>query len=421
MIKDLTKGSPIKAILGFAVPMLFGNLFQQMYNMADSIIVGKYVGVKALAAVGGTGAINFLVLGFIIGVSSGFMIPVSQAFGAKDFDRLRRLVTNAAWLSLVVGSIMTVLTVTLTKPMLRLMNTPDDIFQGSYEYIGTIFACFVNIALDLLFVLVFKMGVFGAAFATDISQFVSCILCFLFIKKKYTILKMNKGDWTFNTKLSNKLLLMGLPMGLQYSITAIGSTVIQTAVNGLGSVYVAAITAGNKVSLLFTQPYDTIGTAMATFCGQNLGARKLDRIHKGMKQGIIAMGVYTVFAFFAIILAGKYVALLFVNADQVELLSYVDKFLFANASFYFPLGLLMVLRYAIQGLGHSLFAMLAGIMEMIARCAVAFIGIVWFGVDAIYYSNATAWIAANIFLIPAFIMVMKKIENNFKTNGTVNG
>ena len=200
MIKDLTKGSPIKAILGFAVPMLFGNLFQQMYNMADSIIVGKYVGVKALAAVGGTGAINFLVLGFIIGVSSGFMIPVSQAFGAKDFDRLRRLVTNAAWLSLVVGSIMTVLTVTLTKPMLRLMNTPDDIFQGSYEYIGTIFAgilgimfynllsgimralgdsktplyflifsSFVNIALDLLFVLVFKMGVFGAAFATDIS------------------------------------------------------------------------------------------------------------------------------------------------------------------------------------------------------------------------------------------------------------
>ena len=204
-------------------------------------------------------------------------------------------------------------------------------------------------------------------------------------------------------------------------IPVIGSTVIQTAVNGLGSVYVAAITAGNKVSLLFTQPYDTIGTAMATFCGQNLGARKLDRIHKGMKQGIIAMGVYTVFAFLAIVFAGRYVALLFVNADQVELLGYVDKFLFANAAFYFPLGLLMVLRYAIQGLGHSLFAMLAGIMEMIARCAVAFIGIVWFGVDAIYYSNATAWIAANIFLIPAFIMVMKKIENNFKMNGTVNG
>ena len=274
MIKDLTKGSPIKAILGFAVPMLFGNIFQQMYNMADSIIVGKYVGVKALAAVGGTGAINFLVLGFIIGVSSGFMIPVSQAFGAKDFDRLRRLVTNAAWLSLIVGSLMTVLTVSLTRTMLRVMNTPDDIFQGSYEYIGTIFAgilgimfynllsgimralgdsktplyflifsSFVNIALDLLFVIVFKMGVFGAAFATDISQFISCVLCFLFIKKKYTILKMNKGDWAFNTKLSNKLLLMGLPMGLQYSITAIGSTVIQTAVNGLGSVYVAAISA----------------------------------------------------------------------------------------------------------------------------------------------------------------------------------
>ena len=451
MIKDLTKGNPIKAILGFAVPMLFGNIFQQMYNMADSIIVGKYVGVRALAAVGGTGAINFLVLGFIIGVSSGFMIPVSQAFGAKDFDRLRRLVTNAVWLSLIVGTLITIITVTLTKPMLRLMNTPDDIFQGSYEYIATIFAgilgimfynllsgimralgdsktplyflifsSFINIALDLLFVIVFKMGVFGAAFATDISQLISCILCFLFIKKKYTILKMNKSDWTFNSNLSNRLLLMGLPMGLQYSITAIGSTVMQTAVNGLGSVYVAAITAGSKVSLLFMQPFDTLGTAMATFCGQNLGAGKLDRIHKGMKQGIMVMAGYSAFAILALIFGGRYIALLFVNVSEVEILGYVEKFLFANALFYFPLGLLMILRYAIQGLGYSIFAMVAGVMEMVARCAVAFIGIVWFGVDAIYYSNPTAWIAANIFLIPAFIMVMKKIENNYKMNGENN-
>ena len=206
-------------------------------------------------------------------------------------------------------------------------------------------------------------------------------------------------------------------MGLQYSITAIGSTVIQAAVNGLGSIYVAAITAGSKVSLLFTQAYDTLGTAMATFCGQNLGAKKLDRINKGMKQGIIAMGIYTVFAFFAIIFGGRYVALLFVNADETVLLGYVGKFLFANASFYFPLGLLIILRYGIQGLGHSMFAMAAGIMEMIARCAVAFIGLAWFGVDAIYYSNAAAWIAANIFLIPAFIMVMKKIKKIIIQNG----
>ena len=207
-------------------------------------------------------------LGFIIGVSSGFMIPVSQAFGAKDFDRLRKYVTNAAWLSLIVGLLITVLTVALTGTLLRLTNTPDDIFQGSYEYIGTIFAgilgimfynllsgimralgdsktplyflifsSFVNIVLDLLFVIVFKMGVFGAAFATDISQLISCILCFLFIKKKYTILKMGKGDWTLNSTLVNRLLIMGLPMGLQYSITAIGSTVMQTAAKDL-TVYI---------------------------------------------------------------------------------------------------------------------------------------------------------------------------------------
>ena len=283
-----------------------------------------------------------------------------------------------------------------------------------------IFSSFINIALDLLFVIVFKMGVFGAAFATDISQLISCILCFLFIKKKYTILKMNKSDWTFNSNLSNRLLLMGLPMGLQYSITAIGSTVMQTAVNGLGSVYVAAITAGSKVSLLFMQPFDTLGTAMATFCGQNLGAGKLDRIHKGMKQGIMVMAGYSAFAILALIFGGRYIALLFVNVSEVEILGYVEKFLFANALFYFPLGLLMILRYAIQGLGYSIFAMIAGVMEMVARCAVAFIGIVWFGVDAIYYSNPTAWIAANIFLIPAFIMVMKKIENNYNMNGENN-
>ena len=451
MIKDLTKGSPIKAILGFAVPMLFGNIFQQMYNMADSIIVGKYIGVKALAAVGGTGALNFLVLGFIIGVSGGFMIPVSQSFGAKDFDRLRKFVTNATWLSLIVGIIITVLTVTFAKPMLNIINTPDDIFQGSYEYITTIFAgilgimfynllsgimralgdsktplyflifsSFVNIVLDLLFVIVFNMGVFGAAFATDISQFISCFLCFLYIRKRYSILKMQKGDWAFNRKLSNKLLMMGIPMGLQYSITAIGSIVIQAAVNGLGSVYVAAITAGSKVSLLFTQAYDTIGSAMATFCGQNLGAGRFDRIHKGMKQGIATMGIYTVFAFFAIILFGRYIALLFVNADETELLGYVGKYLFANAAFFFPLGLLIILRYAIQGLGYSVFAMVAGIMEMIARCGVAYLGLAWFGADAIYYSNAAAWIAANIFLIPAFLMVMRNIENNHSMNGRIN-
>ena len=441
MIKDLTKGNPIKAILGFAIPMLFGNLFQQMYNMADSIIVGKYIGVKALAAVGGTGALNFLVLGFIIGVSGGFMIPVSQAFGAKDFDRLRKYVTNAAWLSLITGLLITIITVALTDTLLRITNTPDDIFQGSYEYIGTIFAgilgimfynllsgimralgdsrtplyflifsSFINIALDLLFVIVFKMGVFGAAFATDISQFISCILCFLFIKKKYTILKMNKGDWAFNPSLSGRLLIMGIPMGLQYSITAIGSTVLQTAINSLGSVYVAAITAGGKVSMIFTQAYETIGATMATFCGQNLGAKKISRIHQGIRQSIAVIAVYTIIAFIGIRFLGNYVALLFLDSSETVIFEYLGRFLFANGLFYFALGLLLILRNAIQGLGHSMFAMFAGLMEMLARSIAAFFMLDFFGVNAIYYANAAAWVAANVFLIPAFLYTIKKIE-----------
>lgn len=441
MVKDLTHGSPIKVILGFTIPMLFGNLFQQLYNMADAIIVGKYIGVKALASVGGTGSINFLVLGFIIGVSSGFMIPVSQSFGAKDFSRLRQYVATSVWLSIIIGGCMTLITVLFTREVLFLMRTPADIFEDSYKYIVTIFigiigimfynllsgimralgdsktplyflifSSIVNIVLDFVFILNFKMGVIGAAIATDISQFISCILCFFYIKKNYPILKLTREDWKLNSVNSKKLLLMGIPMGLQFSITAIGVTVLQVAINTLGSIYVAAITAGSRVSFLLTGAYDSIGAAMATFCGQNLGARKLDRIRLGMKQVIIAMGIYTAISFFIAYYFGSYIALLFVNSSEITLLSYVHEFLVANALFYFLLGLLIILRNSIQGLGYSLLAMTTGVMEMFARSFVAFFGIAFFGVNAIYYSNAVAWVAANLFLIPCFIMVMKKTE-----------
>ena len=441
MIKDLTKGNPLKCILQFAVPMFFGNLFQQMYNMADSIIVGKYVGVKALAAVGGTGALNFLILGFIFGVSSGFMIPMSQSFGAKDFDKLRKFMTNSIILSFIIGLIITLITVVFTKDILRIMKTPEDIFEGSYEYIVTIFAgtlaimfynlfagimralgdsktplyflifsSLLNIGLDLLFVLVFKMGVFGAALATDIAQVASCVLCYLFIKKNYKILKTEKGDWALNTHAVGRLLVIGVPMGLQYSITAIGSTVLQTAINSLGSVYVAAITAGGKVSMIFTQAYETIGATMATFCGQNLGAKKISRIHQGIRQSIAVITVYTIIAFIGIRFLGNYLALLFLDSSETVIFEYLGKFLFANSLFYFALGLLLILRNAIQGLGHSMFAMFAGLMEMLARSIAAFFMLDFFGVNAIYYSNAAAWVAANVFLIPAFLYTIKKIE-----------
>ena len=309
--KDLTVGSPMKLILGFAFPMFLGLLFQQFYSLVDTMIVGKYLGVDPFAGVGSTGSLNFIVIGFCMGLCSGFSVPISQSFGAKDFHMLRKMVTNSVWLCTFFSVVITTLMLVFCRPVLTLMNTPENIFEYAYVYIFIIFAGIpctilynmtaailralgdskspiiflaissaINIGLDLLLIIVFRMGVEGAALATVVSQGVSGVISIIYIKKKFDILAMEKGDWKLERHLAGKLTGVGIPMGLQYSITGIGSVILQTAVNGLGSVYVASMTAASKISVFLCCPFDALGQTMAPYAGQNIGAKKLDRVDR---------------------------------------------------------------------------------------------------------------------------------------------
>lgn len=440
-MKDMTTGSPMKLILGFFIPMLFGLLLQQLYSMVDTIIVGKYLGIEALASVGSTGSINFMVIGFCIGVCSGFAIPVAQKFGEKNYSDLRRFVANGGWLALIFSIVMTTIICYLCRDILVLMKTPADIFDGAYSYIFIIFlgipatylynllsgiirsmgdsttplifliiSSVLNIALDLFTIVVLNMGIAGAAWATVISQAISGVLCLIYMKKKFTILKMQGDEWKPNKRSIGILCSTGIPMGLQYSITAIGSVILQTAVNSLGSIAVASVTAGSRISMFFCCPFDAMGATMATYGGQNLGARKIVRIKQGIKDCVLIGAIYSVIAIVVLFFFSDIIALLFVNKDKIEILRNARQFLIINSLFFFPLALVNIYRFMIQGLGYSKFAILAGVCEMIARSLVAFYLVPMFGYFAICLANPIAWIAADMFLVPAYSHVIKKLS-----------
>ena len=440
-MKDLTTGSPMRLILGFAVPMLLGLLFQQFYNMVDTIVVGKFLGVSALASVGSTGSINFMINGFCIGVCSGFAIPIAQRFGAGDYHGLRKFTANAGWLSAAFAVVMTAVVGVLCMDILRWMQTPEDIIQGAYDYIFIIFlgipvtylynmlsgiirslgdsrtpvyflllSSVMNIFLDVFTILVMGMGVDGPAYATVVSQGISGLLCLVYMIKHYPVLKMTEEEKKPDPNMMKILCSMGIPMGLQYSITAIGSVVLQAAVNSLGSMAMAAVSAGNKVSMFFCCPFDALGGTMATFAGQNVGAGKLDRVREGVKMASIIGIVYSVIAFAVLALGGKYIALLFLDAGETEIIDQVSIFLIGNSMFYIPLVFVNVVRFAIQGMGFSTFAILAGVCEMAARTFVGFFLVPIFGYLPICIASPLAWICADLFLIPAFYHCLKKLK-----------
>ena len=441
MQKDLTHGDTLQLIILFALPLIGGAIFQQLYNIVDTMIVGQFVGVNALAAVGSTGSLMFLVLGFALGITAGFGIPIAQAFGAQDQKLVLNTIMNAVYLSILITILLTGLMAVFTDNLLDLMQTPSSIYEDSYNYISIIFygivctifynllasisralgdsktplkflilSSLLNVGLDLFMIVVLKMGVRGAALATITSQGISAILCFIYMYKKNTNLRFNTEDKKVNVQVCKKLLGIALPMALQYSITAIGSVVLQSATNTFGTVKIAAITAGQKAHMLFTQPMDQLGAAMATFCGQNLGAGKKDRILKGIKQSLIVVVIYAICACLFMRVFGKNLALIFVDASQEEVIGYTQDFLLANSSFYFVLGILFVSRNIIQGLGKSAITMLAGVAEMIGRCMVAFYLSKAFGFNAILFSNPIAWWCGIIILIPMLTIQIKKLK-----------
>ena len=442
LTRDLTEGSPLKRIVLFALPMLFGVLFQQFYSFVDTAVVGRYLGAERLAAVGATGSVNFLVIGLCLGLCSGFSIPIAQAFGAKDEHEMRRCVFHAVVLSGVLSVLFAVLSTVFCKPLLRLMNTPEEIIDASASYISIIFAAIpccvlynmasgilrslgdsrtpvvflvmaslVNIVLDLLLIIVCGMDVAGAAVATAASQLLAGIGCVIVMIRRFPVLHLNREDRQFNFRLAGKMLGIGLPMGLQFSITAIGSVMVQWSVNGLGVNAVAAVSGGVKISMFFACVFDALASTMATFAGQNMGARKLDRIHQGLRCASLLGIIYCALAFGVVALFARPLLSLFIDADAApEVMSMSIRYLTINAAFYIPLLFVNIVRLSIQGMGYTRVAMLAGLSEMIARTAVALFVVPSAGFTGACFANPAAWVMADLFLIPCYFQIMRVVR-----------
>ena len=440
MTKDMTSGSPAKLIFGFAIPMFLGLLFQQFYSMVDTLIVGKFLGVNPLAGVGSTTSLNFMVLGFCMGVCNGFAIPVAQMFGAKEEHRLRRYVTNGAWLCIIFSIVMTLVVVAVCRPILVLMQTPEEIFEYAYVYIVIVFwgipctflynilaaiirslgdsktpviflaiSSGINIVLDLVFVLVFDMGVEGPAIATVLAQGVSGIICLWYMYRKFPVLHTSREEWRPEFSYMGKLCYIGIPMGLQYSVTAIGTLVLQAAVNGLGAAVVAGVTAGQKINAFIQCPLEALGQTMAPYAGQNMGAEKYDRIGKGLKSAVGMGFAVSVLCFVLAIFFGKQLTMLFVDASETTIISYSYQFLLYCTGGYCLLTLVNTVRFTIQGMGFSVFAILSGIMEMIARILAATVVVQMIGFAGTCRAHPMAWLFADVFLIPAFFWCRKKV------------
>ncbi len=447
MTKDLTVGSPMKLILGFTIPTLFGMLFQQFYNLVDTMIVGKLLGAQALAAVGSTGSINFLVIGFCMGVCNGFAIPVAQRMGANDPSKMRRYVANAAYLSMLFAVVLTAATGLLCRHILVGMRTPEDIFQGAYAYIFVIFmgipttflynivagiirslgdsktpvyflamSSFLNILLDFTLILWFHAGVAGAAIATVTSQGVSGLACLIYMKKKYPILHMSPEERRLDAHSCKVLCMMGIPMGLQYSITAVGSIILQTAVNTLGSLYVTAVAAGSKLTQLIACPYDAMGATMATYCGQNVGACKLNRLGKGIRACTLLGLIYAGIALVAMIFFAPACTMLFLDPKEENLQQLIELtryYVMVSTAFFFALALVNIVRFSIQGMGYSVFAICAGVLEMAARTVVGLYMVPWLGYHAACFASPAAWVCADLFLVPASALCIARLKRMY--------
>jgi len=439
--KDMTTGSPMGAVLRFSIPLIIGTMFQQVYTLVDTMIVGKFVGVDALAGVGSTGSINYLIISSCIGICNGFAVPVAQQFGAGNENGVRRYVAGAIRLSAYFAVVITTVVVLMTKTILRWMNTPEDIFSYAYQYIRIIFmgipvvflynltvaiiramgdsktpllflmfSSGLNILLDICFILLFDFGVVGAAVATVLAQLVSGLCCLAYIRKKYPVLRLSREDWEWNPRYASTLCAMGIPTGLQITAIAIGSLSVQSAVNALGSAAVASVTAGDKIHAFLGCPLETLGVAAATYSGQNTGAGKIDRLIQGTKATFAFVCVYSVIALAIQLLLGKQMLLLFFEPEAELLISQSRRYLIFLALTYIPLGIITTFRSMIQGMGYVAFAMLAGVFETVGRVIVSVGLIPKFGFSAVCLNNPVAWVVTAAFLVPALMGCIKAVK-----------
>ena len=439
-INDLTEGSVMKRLIRFTLPLMLANLLQVCYNLVDMFFVGQYAGTDALSAVSISSNVTMLMFFCFMGIATGGQIYVAQTVGAGRRDKLDRIVGNSLTLCVLVSLIL-MLTIPLATPILRLINTPEEILGVTRTYLiictagnvtvalynalcgilrgmgdsrhPTMFVAIstaVNIVLDYLFVAVLHWGVAGAAIATVFSQAVSALLCLYYMFRKFDILKMEKGETALDKHYIKGLLDMGVPMGLQFSITAIGSIMLQSANNALGTSCVAAFTAGMRIKMFFMCPLESMGIAMATYCGQNYGAGKTERINMGLRASFFMVCLYCIFCFIVLHIFARHIIYLFVDFHEYEIIEKANQFIVTSCTYFIPLGLLCLLRYSIQGLGYSKLAMMSGVFEMVDRTAVSLFLVPILGYTGVCYGDPSAWFAADLFLIPAYLYVHKRLS-----------
>lgn len=446
--KNLTVGNPLKLLVAYALPSMVGMLFGQLYSMVDAVVAGRFLGSQALAAVGATGSMHFMILNLVTGSCTGFSILISQAFGAGEHEEVRNLTGTIIYLCVFLSLVMGVLSSALTPAILRLLNTPEDIMSRSVSYIRTIFMGFpvivltsmccsmfnalgntkipviintcctvVNMVLDVLFILVLKLDVFGTALATVICNGLSGAAALIMLRKKMPILHLEKKHMQFRPQEAKKLLAIGLPYGLQYSITGIGSLLVTAAANGLGTLYVAAMAASSKVYGFLTCVFDALAGAVSTFTAQNIGAKRMDRVKQGVRSGAIIGGIYSVFAFLLVFFFSKQLIGIFISQSEQDVINLGSYYMIRVVAFFIPLMFVNIMRLSIQGMGFTKVAMLSGAMEMVGRAFVALVLVPRFGFDALCFANPTAWILADCFLIPCFFSTLRKVSMKMRPAG----
>ena len=440
---DMTKGRPLPVILKFTIPVIIGNVFQQLYNMVDTIIVGRYVGADALAAVGSTGTIMFLLTGFSQGITAGFSILISQRYGAKDENGVKRAVANGIFLSIFFTLLLTFSCRFLMKLLLTVMNTPENIFDDAYSYIMIItagivanifynllsaylravgnskvplfflvFSACLNVVLDLLFVVKLQMGVAGAGWATNLSQAISAVLCALYIWFKTPDLQPESDQWKLSPQDTKPQLAAGIPMALQFAITSSGTMIMQSAINLFGSEAVAAYTAACKVHSLLTQGMVAMGQTMAVYSGQNYGKGDAKRIRDGVKAALLIDVIYSVVsAVLVSLLLGVTLGLFFSgDVDLTVMMPWARTYITICTLFYIPLSTIFIFRNTMQGCGYGFLPMMGGVVELVARLSVAMIAMRVHSYALSCFCDPAAWLSAGLFTGVSYLFVMKKIR-----------
>ena len=419
---DLTVGHPLKQILLFALPLVFGTMFQQLYSFADTVIVGRCLGIDALAAVGATYSLHFLILGFVQGACVGFGIPLAQSFGAGEKRELHRFLWNGFWVGSFFSVLLTVGTVILAAPLMAAMNTPENIFSMGVSYIRILFlgipasilynysasvlralgdsrhpfyfllfSSILNVVLDYVFTTDFHTGVEGAAAATVISQLVSGLLNTWWMFRRMELIEIRREDMSLSFRHIRKLCIIGLPMGVEYSVSAVGAILLQDAINILGSGAVAAQTAGEKIRQMFTLPMESIGMAMATYAGQNFGAGRMDRIKRGIRDGIVIQALYCAVVWVILLLMKGILVQLVLGSGSIQVARNAEKYLMICSCLFLLHGLLMIFRNVLQGMGYAGHAVLSGIWELAGRGLGGWIAVSGAGFTAVCFANPMAW------------------------------